>query len=306
MYTTKAETECRILKDTEFLKNKKYKIEDCYSDHGSTFNQALHFHDFYEISMIYEGESEYLINGTRLTMPVGSVQLIRPWDYHRQNTAQGQHIRYYNLTFQPDMLSLSVQRALLSCDVPLFHVYKGREWRKLMELAGSLQEEYERSFADGLGEEVIRNGIQLLCIQIFRSLGDCPDGELQSQNELIRQAVAYIHQNCRNRITLRAVAEAVGLSPAYFSTFFHESLGITFSRYVTDCRMRMAAQYLRTSDFPLKQVADICGVSGYAYFLTAFKERYGVPPAKYRRENQDPCSVSVDSQLRKHRESTFE
>lgn len=71
MNTTKAEKEYRILTDTEFLNDKKYKIEGCYSDYDSTFNQTLHFHDFYELSIIYEGESGFLINGVALTMSVG-------------------------------------------------------------------------------------------------------------------------------------------------------------------------------------------------------------------------------------------
>lgn len=71
MNTTKAEKEYRILTDTEFLNDKKYKIEGCYSDYDSTFNQTLHFHDFYELSIIYEGESGFLITGVALTMSVG-------------------------------------------------------------------------------------------------------------------------------------------------------------------------------------------------------------------------------------------
>lgn len=37
-----------------------------------------------------------------------------------------------------------------------------------------------------------------------------------SQNELVRQAVAYIQQNYRNPLTLKETAEYVGLSPSYF------------------------------------------------------------------------------------------
>lgn len=286
MHTTKTEKEYRILRDVDFLEDEKYKVEDCYSDHDSSFNQTLHFHDFYEMSIIYEGESGFLINGTALTMPVGSLQLIRPSDYHKQTTEPDQHIRYYNLTFQPDVLSTALQDALLSCEAPLFYVYHGREWRRILELARALWEEYQRPARDAVWEDYIRSGIALLCTRIFRSLQDDPGQESRGQKELLRQAIAYVHQHYREKLALKDVADHVGLSPAYFSSFFHQSLGVTFSRYLTDYRLRMAAQYLGTSDFPLKQIADICGFSGYAYFLTAFRERYGLPPAKYRKKIQ--------------------
>ena len=55
----------------------------------SGFNQRLHFHDFYELSLIYEGSSRFLINGSAFVAAAGSLQLIRPSDYHRQMTDTG-------------------------------------------------------------------------------------------------------------------------------------------------------------------------------------------------------------------------
>ena len=74
-----------ILPAKEYLSNGLFSIQNCYSEAESSFNQQLHFHDFYELSLIYEGSS-------RFVAAAGSLQLIRPSDYHRQMTDTGKHI----------------------------------------------------------------------------------------------------------------------------------------------------------------------------------------------------------------------
>ena len=74
-----------ILPAKEYLSNGLFSIK-------SSFNQQLHFHDFYELSLIYEGSSRFLINGSSFVAAAGSLQLIRPSDYHRQMTDTGKHI----------------------------------------------------------------------------------------------------------------------------------------------------------------------------------------------------------------------
>ena len=287
MYTPKEERQCRILKEKEFLDEEEYKIEDCYSDHFSTFNQTIHFHDFYEISLIYEGETGFQINNTVTAMAEGSVQLIRPTDYHCQNTEEGKHIRYYNLTFLPEVLSLEVQKAFRQKEIPLFYEFEGKEWRRILELVRWLHREYQNPVRDAVRKEGILSGIRILCGLLYRKTQATEEKESDSQNELVRQAVAYIQQNYRTPLTLKETAEYVGLSLAYFSAFFHQKLGVTFSGYLLDYRLKMAAHYLKSSSLSLKEIGTACGFSGYSYFLTSFKKRYGVPPARYRKQKQE-------------------
>ena len=54
------------------------------------------------------------------------------------------------------------------------------------------------------------------CGLLYRKAQDTEEKESGSQNELVRQAVAYIQQNYRNPLTLKETAEYVGLSPSYF------------------------------------------------------------------------------------------
>ena len=80
---------CDVLSPDEFLGGRDYRIWDCYSEHQSTFNNRLHFHSFYEMSIIYEGKTDFLISGNKFSLKNHSIQLVRPSDYHKQMTAEG-------------------------------------------------------------------------------------------------------------------------------------------------------------------------------------------------------------------------
>jgi AraC-like DNA-binding protein len=56
-------------------------------------------------------------------------------------------------------------------------------------------------------------------------------------------------------------------------------------RYLTMCRMQVAAQSLRESHVAVSQVAFEVGYESEAAFNRAFKREFGVPPATWRKQN---------------------
>ena len=123
-----------ILPAKEYLSNGLFNIQNCYSEAESSFNQQLHFHDFYELSLIYEGSSRFLINGSSFVAAAGSLQLIRPSDYHRQMTDTGEYIRYYNLIFRQEVLSNVLLDALEEAVEPFCFQMQEKEMQKMTQL----------------------------------------------------------------------------------------------------------------------------------------------------------------------------
>lgn len=273
-------TACEILSAADFLNGREYKIEDCYSEHASSYNDRLHFHDFYELSVIYEGTSHFLVNGSLFAMGKGSLQLIRPSDYHWQQTALGEHIRYYNVTFSPDFLSEELRCGLERGQEPLCAVVGSGEWPELMRLLQRLCEAFSREREEVAERIFIHGGIEMLCALLLKRQESGKRPQVQIAQEPVRRALAYVGKNYRERITLADAARAAGLSPTYFSALFHRNMGISFSRYLTEYRLREAKRYLLSGELPVKQVAAVCGFASYSYFVTAFKECFGETPGR--------------------------
>jgi len=78
----------------------------------------------------------------------------------------------------------------------------------------------------------------------------------------------------------------IGVTPAHFRRLFGLFAGCSPSTYVNRARMIRASSLLRTSDHPIKQVADEIGIPDVYYFTKLFKKQQGMPPGAYRRAFQ--------------------
>ena len=87
---------------------------------------------------------------------------------------------------------------------------------------------------------------------------------------------------CSNALSLESVAAYVHKTPAYISRVFKNELGCNFSDYLTEKRMRLAAQLLAQPDGRVYRIAAQCGYADTSNFIRVFKRFYGVSPAEYR------------------------
>lgn len=276
-----------LLSREDYLGQGDFDLADCYSEHSSSFNGRLHFHDFYELSVIYEGRSDFWVNGELFPMNGGSIQLIRPSDYHRQEVAEGSFIRYYNLIFTDAMLPPELRRSLEEDDRPLCRTWQNRpspDWSVLCSLLRmvhrQLSEEPVRSDRE-LGRMLVGSLIEFLCCQLLGGARSAGEREPTTEGA-VRAAIRYVQQNYRRPIRLSDVADAVGLSQSYFSTLFHRAMGIRFSDYLIAYRLRIADRYLATAELTVQQVADLCGFGSAGYFVARYREHYGLTPGRRR------------------------
>lgn len=87
---------------------------------------------------------------------------------------------------------------------------------------------------------------------------------------------------CSNTISLESVAANVHKTPAYVSRVFKNELGCNFSDYLTEKRMKLAAELLNDPDARVYTVAEQCGYADTSNFIRVFKRSYGISPAEYR------------------------
>lgn len=104
----------------------------------------------------------------------------------------------------------------------------------------------------------------------------------------IREALAYIHANYRQPLSLSAVAQQVNLSASWFAALFRQETGRPFTEYVQELRLRQAKQLLRETDKKVYEVACDVGIPNAKYFSRLFCEAFGMSPAEYKRRLTGP------------------
>ncbi|OPH48193.1 DNA-binding response regulator [Paenibacillus ferrarius] len=105
-----------------------------------------------------------------------------------------------------------------------------------------------------------------------------------SGQQMIEAIRNYVDENYSYELTLASLADMFHLNETYLSGLFKQSVGATFSDYVTRLRLSKAAVLLQENELKLTDIATLVGYSSPSYFSTAFKKSYGKGPKEYREE----------------------
>jgi len=102
--------------------------------------------------------------------------------------------------------------------------------------------------------------------------------------DMMRRAIAYIEENISRPITMRVVADYVGLSYNYFSKQFKEYAQSNFAHYVHLRRIELSKKYLHDPAFKIQDIAKKLGYDNPSEFSRAFKKYSGCYPREYRNQ----------------------
>ncbi len=104
-----------------------------------------------------------------------------------------------------------------------------------------------------------------------------------STSETVEKAKTYIDRNYKDYdISLKTVADSVGLSPAYLSGLFKKEVGKNFSDYLTEVRINKAKDLLCRTSKMVYEVAYEVGFHDYKYFSQIFKKHTGQTPRQFQ------------------------
>ena len=95
----------------------------------------------------------------------------------------------------------------------------------------------------------------------------------------------YIQQELGSPLTIDGLANLVNMSAHRFSHMFRRTFDMTPYAYVLQLRLQVASQLLQLqANLPIADIALSCGFSNQAHFTEAFRKKFGLPPAKWRKE----------------------
>lgn len=102
------------------------------------------------------------------------------------------------------------------------------------------------------------------------------------KSQYLAQAAQIMEARCQENLTIRDVADAIGLSGSYLHRLFAKYAEYSFGEYLTLCRMRRAASDLGDGRLRIYEIAEHCGYKDTRYFSTVFRRVVGVTPTEYR------------------------
>jgi AraC-like DNA-binding protein len=137
--------------------------------------------------------------------------------------------------------------------------------------------------------------VQALREQLAADGASAPPWFRAMADPAVGPALRAIHAEPQRPWTVADLAGAASLSRATFARRFTGLVGLAPLAYVTDWRMALAREQLRTGDTGLAAVARSLGYSSEFSFAAAFKRHHGVAPGRWR-ARQPSAKVSGEGQ----------
>ncbi|MFS0779089.1 helix-turn-helix domain-containing protein [Neobacillus sp. 3P2-tot-E-2] len=102
-------------------------------------------------------------------------------------------------------------------------------------------------------------------------------------SEQIVNAINIIHAEFSEKLTLNYLASKIHINPAYLSRKFHEEVGMGFSEYLNEFRLKEAQRMLvEYPDLSISTVSERCGFNSQHYFSQIFRKMTGQSPRDFR------------------------
>lgn len=237
-----------------------------------------HFHEYYVIGFIEEGQRSLVCKGEQYIINPGDLLLFNPYDPHSCEQIDGKALDYRCINIMPEVMKKMMKEITGKEAIPYFN----ENVLVQSDLVGSLNEVYADIIqrVSGLQKE------ELLLYLIEELL------QKSSNNFIIRQDIetsaefkkvcTYLEKNYPHTITLNDLSEVSGRSKYHLlRTFTHEK-GISPNRYLETIRINHAKKFLEQGIKPL-EVTLLTGFSDQSHLTKAFKRQVGLTPKQYMR-----------------------
>lgn len=254
----------------------RHAVDENPDDH----NFSTHFHERCEIFYFVSGNADFLVEGTRYPLGVGSLLIMRPTESHRVKILGGERYERYAINFSaPAVESIDPEHRLLKAffDRPLgrgnlFLPMQFGEENVLTiftEMCGKCSR-YEMTMN-------LKTHFYWLIDRINRAWIKRGSAGYAHPQNISERVVLYVNSHLFEEISVSALAEHFSLSASQFNRIFKQATGVAPWDYITTKRLVAAREKIR-SGAAAQRVAEVCCFCDYSSFYRAYVKHFGCSP----------------------------
>ena len=246
----------------------------------------VHGHlNWFELTIVNDGAGTVMTNGTAVPVSRGDIYLSFPGDFHGIVSDTENPLKYDFYAFNTVSPTLSCElEALTRRAMPAAQrVFRDERVRYLVtdaiaEVNGGGA--YAERILTAVFEQIL-----LYILRDFQAVSEPRHGMgIGKQEELCYRMMHYIDTHIYTMQGLSDLAEAMCYNYSYLSDLFCRVTSDTLLHYYRTRRLEAARLLLAEGRLSVGEIADLLHYASVYTFSRAFKEAYGVSPARYRRE----------------------
>lgn len=247
----------------------------------------LHVHETLEVSYLYTGTCDMLIDGKPCTIHAGDLAITFPLVPHsfEQLTTDCSGLVIF---FQAD--SIEEYSAIFHKQLPVSPILRASQLSEdarfaLDRLAGMKGREQE-------GTTMRLAYLHLLLAHLVGALEYRPADTLNERG-LADRVIKYIYDHACESITLSSTARGLGISESHLSHLFSQQFHVNFRRFVNAIRIDKAESLLRDPTTTLTAVCYGCGFENMRTFRRAFVRETGLLPTEYLQKMRGEVALNA-------------
>ena len=141
-----------------------------------------------------------------------------------------------------------------------------------------------------MGEEKVVKDLSTLHISVESAKYNIQKNRANKKDEptqIVLAAVEMIRKEIENvDFNINTIANALYLTPAYFSRVFKRKMGMTCKDFIKNYRINLAKELLQNTDLSIQQISEKTGYATVYYFSQQFKQVTGESPGSFRKKRQ--------------------
>lgn len=249
-----------------------------------------HLHDFYAVSLNYAGRGAFHCRHALRDASPGTCNLIGPGELHTGHATSSEGWVYRNLYIDTRLMITLLQ---------------GLDWQRPLEARFQLPLVDDPVLAERLAlafaslnesnsllknESLLLSVVARLATDHFVPRQSLP--EPRCEPAAVRRIREWLDAHSEQNVSVRSLADIVGLSAYHLVRVFHKHVGIPPHQYQKNIRV-LKARKLLVSGATISEAAYRAGFCDQSHLNRCFKTTLGVSPGKYvacgsQREERGP------------------
>lgn len=122
----------------------------------------------------------------------------------------------------------------------------------------------------------------LYFLATIRYLPQYNESDKTANDDIIQKCIHYMREHIERKISVSAIAKAVGYSPSHLNTMFVQRTSFSPIQYYNQLKIQRACHYLQFSELKIKEIAFQLGYYDPFHLSKAFSQEMGISPRQYR------------------------
>lgn len=235
-----------------------------------------HFHEYYVIGFVEEGERRLSCKNQEYVIQKGHILLFNPGDNHACVQSDGGTLDYRGFNISKEVMLSLAEEVTGNRALPGFSPNVIFD----EEVACCLHPLHELVM-NGSGEFGREEGLLLLLSLLIQRYSQPFESCIPECREEIERACAFMEEHYDRRISLEEICRHVGLSKSTLLRAFTREKGVTPYSYLENIRIGRAKKLLEQGITPVEAALQT-GFSDQSHFTNYFSRFIGLAPGVYR------------------------